>query len=899
MKIVNLFLSLFFFFAVRGADWEKGINEFFEKQRYEFPQEKVYVHTDRVDYMGGDTIWMRAYVTDASSHLPVNVSKYLYVELKAPSDSVLMRVRIKEDNGVYAGYMALPLSPIEACYTLTAYTAFMEGLGDGYFFKKVLHIGNPISTKYEISTNYEYDNGSDKFTVKIGYADKVTGKPAPVKNIICIMPDGKKIESRSVNGITVSMDNAKENSGKFLYVAFDNYRKFLQIPEIDGDYDVTFHPEGGWLIAGQSCKVAFKAIGVSGTGKFVRGRVVDDAGREITEFETGNAGMGYFILTPVEGAGYEAVCRDEDGLEKRFALPDAVSEATVVNVAQDGDSVFVSTAGKNRKCYLLIHEKGNLLYSSEIFTSGVFGMNKSELPTGVINAVLFDELWNPLSERLFFVDNGIPDVGISSDRQVYGKREKVTLTVSVDSLCIGDFSVAVTDNRSISADSICSIVSSLLLSSEIKGGVENAEYYFNSKNPDAKEALDALLMTQGWRRYDVPALVKGNIAYPKSAIEIGQEISGVIKTKWMNRPERFGMVSMFVPQFGFADIFQADENGRFVCNGFDFPENTKIMLQEHDKTGKTVYPNMWLDREKYSKTLYKAGRVAENKWINYVEQETERYRYNGMSVALDEIIVTGLKIKAPEDAYEASAFRSFGYEQIENENITSIDELLRKIPGLLHTPDGNYMFRGHPTTLFVDGFEQTGSTGGGSEYGDFYRDTHAGSSFARQVRKSREIRNKAHTAPAFNYPDGGTSIVERMERIPIDFVKRVDFIRPSEAVMLGDAGTSGGAIMITTKRGEDVKDSGHGNFVSIVPPGYQKKAVFYSPKYDTETARSSTVADMRHTLYWNPSVALRGNGKSQISFYSSDISGTTYKVRIEGLTDKGEPFKKDYCIRVR
>ena len=128
MKIVNLFLSLFFFFAVRGADWEKGINEFFEKQRYEFPQEKVYVHTDRVDYMGGDTIWMRAYVTDASSHLPVNVSKYLYVELKAPSDSVLMRVRIKEDNGVYAGYMALPLSPIEACYTLTAYTAFMEGL---------------------------------------------------------------------------------------------------------------------------------------------------------------------------------------------------------------------------------------------------------------------------------------------------------------------------------------------------------------------------------------------------------------------------------------------------------------------------------------------------------------------------------------------------------------------------------------------------------------------------------------------------------------------------------------------------------------------------------------------------------------------------------------------------
>ena len=904
MKNIIFLLSFLFTFNAQGINWEKELNKQFEKQRYEFPQEKVYVNTDRSNYMGGDTIWMRAYVTDASSHIPVNASKYLYVELKAPSDSVLTRVKIKESNGIYAGYVALPMSPIEADYTLIAYTAFMDGLGEDYFFKKTLRIGNPISTKHEISTAYTYDSENDKLTVKINYTDKLTKKPATVKNIICITPDGEKTAYRSTGNVSVSINHAKEKTGKHIYVAFDNYRKFLRIPEIDNDYDVTFHPEGGWLIANHSNKVALKAINSSGTGEFVTGKIIDDTGNEVVVFETKHSGMAHFSFTPSAGRLYKAVCQNEDGTEKIFILPKPETEATVLNVIQDNDSVHISSYGKSLKGYLIVHEKGNLLYSSEISTGCTSGIKKTELPTGIINAVLFDSQWNPLSERLFFVGNGMPEIGITSDKRIYGKREEIKLTVSAGNLSgKADFSIAVTDNHIIPVDSACSIVSSLLLSSEIKGGVENAEYYFNPDNPDTESALDALLMTQGWRRYDIPAVAKGNIDYPKSAIEIGQEISGVIKTKWMDKPESFGMVSLFVPQFGFADIFKADENGKFVCNGFDFPENTKIMIQEHDKTGKIIYPNIRFDNFKYPKTTYKASGISdkqtENRWRNYVEQEATRYKYNGMSVTLDEIIVTGLKIKTPEDAYEASAFRSFGYKQIENESITSIEELLRKIPGLLQTPEGNYEFRGQPATLYVDGFEQTGSTGGGSEYEDFYRDTQAGSSFARQARKSREIQNKAHTAPAFNYPDGGTSIVEQMERIPMDFVKRVDFIRPSEAVMLGSAATSGGAIMITTKRGEEVKGTDYENFVSIVPLGYQKKAEFYSPKYETEEERNSTVTDMRPTLYWNPSITVDKNGKTEISFYSSDISNTSYTLRIEGITDKGEPFKKDHTISIR
>ena len=39
------------------------------------------------------------------------------------------------------------------------------------------------------------------------------------------------------------------------------------------------------------------------------------------------------------------------------------------------------------------------------------------------------------------------------------------------------------------------------LSSQIRGKIHNPLYYFDEKNSDRKEALDLLLLTQGWRRY--------------------------------------------------------------------------------------------------------------------------------------------------------------------------------------------------------------------------------------------------------------------------------------------------------------------------------------------------------------------------------------------------------------
>lgn len=257
----------------------------FETQRLEYPQEKIYVHTDRNYYMGGDTIWLRAHVVDAASHRPVSMSKYVYVELKAPSDSLLSHVKIKEQDGVYSGYIPLPQDLIEADYTLTAYTYFMQNAGSDYFFKENLTIGSPLSTKYKITTDYRYDDESGDLHIDFSYLDKQTGEPAPLKNAHIVTFDGKTTYSQSPSmGITLSP--AQQRASSYLYIALDQYRKYVRIPNFPDDYDVTFHPEGGYLVPESACRVAFKDIDCKGSATDISGYIEDVNGKEVARFSS-------------------------------------------------------------------------------------------------------------------------------------------------------------------------------------------------------------------------------------------------------------------------------------------------------------------------------------------------------------------------------------------------------------------------------------------------------------------------------------------------------------------------------------------------------------------------------------------------------------------------------------
>lgn len=59
----------------------------------------------------------------------------------------------------------------------------------------------------------------------------------------------------------------------------------------------------------------------------------------------------------------------------------------------------------------------------------------------------------------------------------------------------------------------------MLLSSEVRGYVNNPQFYFNSNDSLSKKALDVLMMVQGWTRYDYTQLAKPIVSTPKYPIE--------------------------------------------------------------------------------------------------------------------------------------------------------------------------------------------------------------------------------------------------------------------------------------------------------------------------------------------------------------------------------------------
>lgn len=841
----------------------------FEKQTYEFPQEKVYVHTDRNCYLGGDTIWLRGYVADAVTHQPVSVSKYLYVDLASPSDSTL-RVKIKEERGVYSGYVPLPETMAEGQYTLCAYTAFMGSAGEDYYFKKPVDILSAFSTRNTLNTVMSVEEDG-KILVECSLTEKETGKPAAYRKFRYVDPSGRERTFENREKVELRIDRPENGC---IYVAFDSHAKYIPIAESPLDFDVSFYPEGGWLVEGELCKVGFKAMASDGFGVGVSGEIVDSAGKTVASFMDFHAGIGYVEFTPQPGLTYKAVCADSRGRRKEVPLPCASRQAVALRLERNDSTVTVKVVGNlPEKAGYLIHERGKLLFSGPLDPDNrSVTFRLADFLDGVINAVVFDNDRNPLSERLFFAGGQMRETSLKPNVTACASREKVAVTVRLPEGFgrNGNYSVSVTDGN-LTGKSHSSIASSLLLCSELRGHIENPNHYFSGGN-DAEKALDALMLTQGWRRYDIPSLLKGRLSYPGSAIEKGQSIVGDLRSKWRGKPEGGATVSLLVPKFRYAGVFATDSLGRFSCQGFDFPENTTFLIQAYNRKGTKIYPNFRIEREKFPdiKPLpVEAGLSIENlSGDDIIANGAERAKYNGMEVTLREIIVTGIRPPQPEDKFEALAFRSFGWKEMEEEKATSVEEVLRSIPGLLLIGK-TYSFRGNHVAVYID-----------------------------QVPQYVPEDNSAITSEASGYSlNNSLPALEVINQVPFELIRRVDFIRPAEAVLFGYKGTSGGVIALTTKRGNELRAESQCDFVSVTPLGYQKKATFYSPSYDTPEAAASTIPDLRPTLYWNPCVGFTDGGLSEFSFYTTDADTPSYEVRIEGLTDEGEIIHGKCSVR--
>ena len=689
------------------------------------------------------------------------------------------------------------------------------------------------------------------------------------------------------------------------------------------DFDVSFFPEGGYLIDGYDCCVAFKALGDDGGSVEVAGVVKNDREEVVDTLRTLHGGMGCLRFTAHTGERYYAECTMAGGKTERFDLPASNNLACVLRVLQtERDFTVMVQSGRPlpKGLRLLVHCRGNLCYFREWnddLPSLIFKRDK--LPGGVLQILLLDKAGNALSERLVF--NRGEELA-TTDVQIGGtleQRTKVTLAVTATDPdggpAAGDFSIAVTDRAAVPSATSGSIYSTLLLTSELRGTIETPDWYFEGRDAARVAALDALLLTQGWRRYDVPELMKKEYVEPQYPLEVGQEITGRIsKSGLWNRKKKLSRyeMRMIVPSLHYVTKCAVDDTGAFALNGFDFPDSTLYVLRPAAVRGSMPEATVKVARDSFPEVGTLPRVPAQEQKKPYIAQARYYIEQRGQTdmrnILIDTVYVTHHKRLESTRPEHRLAARTWTAEQIKESGAGTILDFIARMPGM-SVVGRQVSYRGYRPGFMVDG--RLEETVGEMNPVRAFRSTGMGRNHKTQTRLPPipdpggwidfTGMNYSNTNSAQQSTGGNKRQIQYIDDFdnvpdilyyPLEIVSRIDLIEGGNMVLWGVSHwKQAGIISITTKKGKELDDATRtlpARDVEFVSPlGYQTPAEFYAPAYATEKARRSMVPDYRTTLYWNPTVKLDDTGQATVEFYTSDAPAD-YDITIEGITQTGK-----------
>lgn len=612
-------LSLFGFSAFAKADDPivtllKKLEEFTKN----YPTERVYLHLDKPYYAVGDDIWFKAYVKDSRSSEPTSISNILYVDLIDEGNQLKRQIRLEMKSGIAWGDFKLADSLREGNYRVRAYTQWMRNAGPQFFFDKTIKVGSIWANKLLASANHQIGNKGHirQLNSTLNFSG---GKDAPMANVSVayeIEIDQKKVAT----GTAITDANGVLNLSTPLNGAADlktgNVRAKVKLPgglEITKNFPISgtgtnlniqFLPESGTLIEGLPAKVAVKAINVAGKGENIKGKIVDNEGTEVLDFETTYLGMGSFPLTPMPGKTYTAKITEPAGIAQSYPLPKSEKSGygMMLNAADSLKipvRIMVSEDVLNTgDLYLVIHQNGRVLANTNIPTAkqlNVFSIPKAGLPSGIITFTLFNKQLSPVAERIVFVSNPADFIqlqanGLKSNSTKSGKVEVDLLATNVSKPLIGSFSVAVTNATTVEPDldNESHILSALLLTPDLKGNVEKPNAYFNATGLQRPADLDHLMLTQGWRKIDWKALEENKLTPQYFTAEKGLHISGLVTNN--GKPVPNTKVALLSTAGGLMAIDTlTDTHGRFKFDQLKFGESNAFIVQAKTADGKKGY----------------------------------------------------------------------------------------------------------------------------------------------------------------------------------------------------------------------------------------------------------------------------------------------------------------------
>jgi len=775
----------------------ENIRSSLEKYSSAVHQQKVYLHLNNSSYKAGESIWFKAYVVDATNHLPDTLSTNLYVELINSRKIIVDTRRIKLVNGFGYGDFILRDTICEGLYQLRSYTNWMRNFSSDFYFTCNFSVSNPGFRKY------------------------ISRKEASFNKQLI-----------------------KKNIKKSKY------------------FDVQFFPEGGSLVSGIESVVGFKAINLAGRSINISGEVYDSDKNKIVSFTSIHDGMGTFRIKPEQDRKYYALVRSVGGKEIKIFLPEPLERGIVMATDNSNEDYLLVDVNSNRfrtddrtanEFSLIGQVRGKIYYSSLIDLAGEHAevrVDKSLFPTGIVQLTLFSYRYEPVAERLVFVnhhDNMI--INAYPEYTSPDENDSIRLLIDVHDAdgnpLQSNISLSVLDEEQAGTDLLSAdILSSLLLTSDLKGYIENPGYYFRSGSAGEREALDNLMLTQGWRRFIWQDVINNEIPELEHPVEHFITIGGQITGDLLKFPVSDCDVKLTIlDQYNDEFLQKTNSKGYFQFDNMVYYDTVNVRIEAQRPSKRRNLLIVLPEAEPADIDKF----YGENRMTTVSERDNKSYRRQ-RNIEFKKALLEKEKEESEKNRL-TSIYGDPDYV-IKSEDIPSgysdaLQVIKGRVPGV-NVIGNNVIIRGVSTI-----------------YGS--------------------------TEPLYLIDGMPANDVGSVLAIPVEDIDRIEILKGPGTAIFGNRG-SNGVIAVYTKRGMFMKRG----VIEFTMLGYYSPREFYQPKYEVADAGSEEISKSS-AIYWKQSIQTGSSGKAEVYFRVPE-SISKYRIIIEGISDDGHPGNVNLLI---
>ncbi|TDX01566.1 hypothetical protein [Dinghuibacter silviterrae] len=774
-----------------------------------YPREKVYLHLDRSAYNTGESIWYKAYVTNEG--VPSALSKNVFVELLDDHGRVLDRNTAPLVESSAAGSFVLPASYKATTISLRAYTRYMLNYDSAFLYYRTVRVLN-------------------------------TTAPLPAGHTVVIKTGAPHVTATA------------------------------------GGTQLRFFPEGGDYIDGVDSRVAFKATGPDGLPVEVQGTVVDAKGVKKATFASVRDGMGTFIFTPVKGMTYQAVWKDKAGTAHTTPLPAARPNGVSLSIdSQDSAKIYTVEAVTGDSVattfHLIAHTGGQVFYLATLhLQDGEIvrqAFNTASLPSGIVTVTIFDADWQPVAERISFVDNNeyMFYPAIHALYTKFDKRAENQLEIEYADQVKSNLSVSVTDADLDAPEDAKgdNIISNLLLTSDLRGKVYKPWDYISNPIDSVRKEVDLVMLTNGWRRYDWNVIV--HKAYPRLTYMPDSVMS--------LRGAVYGVPAKMMKDMGTINLI-TDDGGKAH----------RFLFAEIDTGGNFQVPHYF---------------VFGQQKIYY--QFNKRDLFGSATVRMDNGLFKGVgNIGLPDTVAPPIDSSVMVHEK-------DFQRLVHDTSGIFKVKNLATIVIKAPTKSPEQLLDEKYASGLFSG-GDGYQFDVANDPVAQSMQSVFQYLQGRVAGLQITTGSGPTSLTWRggspglyLDEMPVDAqtlqnisMTDVAYIKVFRPPFMGMGGANGG-IAIYTKKGEKSAPADFKSLDNTVVIGYTAPKEFYSPDYASiQTAPPPDSTDLRPTLFWQPFVLLdTKTRRAKLDFFNNDIT-KRFKVVVEGITADGRWAHKEMIV---